>query len=320
MFGLVVPVEQQICRSDTNPAAKPAVETSRTTVLRSRAAGEELADPWLVIIAVELVIFAAIMYWVYLGCPGAQGGIGAILLALLAARALYDGSTLAGREYEREHSGRVTMGTVVGKLSSVRADGSQRIGARRYSRSRWLLRTNGFAIHDDLARLFLTGSFNAWVVEYRYGCEAAYGCSGRDFVPQALWRRLQVGQTVNVRRGKSEMRPARLDENPRWAFAMFDLAFGGVLLVVAAFVSGLLTAPRRREYLTAPAVVTAVEPVKYTDATRFRVRFAYFDPHGDAQESADEVVTATWKPGDACLAVFRAERPDIATFRPRPAA
>jgi hypothetical protein len=27
-----------------------------------------------------------------------------------------------------------------------------------------------------------------------------------------------------------------------------------------------------------------------------------------------------WKPGDDCMAVFRPERPDIATFRPRPAA
>jgi hypothetical protein len=273
-----------------------------------------------VIIAVELVIFAAIIWWMYLGYPGAQIGIGAILLTLLAARALYDGSILAVREYEREHSGRVTMGTVVGKLSSIRADGSQRIGARRNSRSRWLVGTDGFAIHDDLARLFLTGSFNVWVVEYRYGCETPYGCSGRDFVPQALWRRLHVDQTVNVRRGKSEMRPGRLDENSRWAFAMFDLVFGSVLLVAAAIVSGLLTMPRRRGYLTAPAVVTAVEPVTYhDDAKRWRVRFAYFDPHGAPQESADEVATAGWKPGDGCVAVFRPERPDVATFRPRPA-
>ena len=270
------------------------------------------------IIALELLIFAAIIYWMYLGFPGMQRGFAWILLALLAARPLYEGSVLAVREYQREHSGRVTMGVVVGKLSSIGANGSQRIRAPRYYRSRWLM-TNGLAIHDDLARLFLTGSINAWVVEYRYGCELPYGCSGRDFVPQALWQRLHVNQTVNVRRAKSEMRPGRLDENPRWAYAMFDLAFGGVLLVAAAILSGLLTVPRRRGYLTAPAVVTAVEPVKYRDATRFRVRFAYFDPQGTPQESADEVLTA-WKPGDGCLAVFPADRPDIATFRPRPAA
>jgi hypothetical protein len=46
---------------------------------------------------------------------------------------------------------------------------------------------------------------------------------------------------------------------------------------------------------------------------------AYFDPHGAAQESVDEVATE-WKPGDGCVALFRPERPDIATFRPRPAA
>jgi hypothetical protein len=49
------------------------------------------------------------------------------------------------------------------------------------------------------------------------------------------------------------------------------------------------------------------------------VRFAYFDSHGTAQESADEVATAGWKPGDGCVAVFRPELPDIATCRPRPA-
>ena len=180
--------------------------------------------------------------------------------------------------------------------------------------------TNLTPLHDEIAPIILAGSLNAWVIEYRYACDAPYRCLGRDFVPEALWRRLHVDQNVNVRQARTESRSARLDENPQQATATVDLSIAAVLLLVAAVVSGRLTASRPRGYLTAPAVVTAVEPVPYREARRWRVRFAYFDPHGAPQESADEVVTAGWKPGDGCLAVFRPERPDIATFRPRPAA
>jgi hypothetical protein len=93
-----------------------------------------------------------------------------------------------------------------------------------------------------------------------------------------------------------------------------------VLLLVAGVVSGQLTAARPRGYLMAPAVVTAVELVTYRDAKRWRIRFAYFDSDGAPRESADEVGTAGWQPGDGCVAVFRPDRPDIATFQPRSAA
>jgi len=59
-----------------------------------------------------------------------------------------------------------------------------------------------------------------------------------------------------------------------------------------------------------------VEPVTYRDAVRWRIRFAYFDPQGVAQESADEVLTDGWKPGDACVAVFQPNQPDLATMKP----
>ena len=72
---------------------------------------------------------------------------------------------------------------------------------------------------------------------------------------------------------------------------------------------------RRREWITAPAVVLRVEPVKYVDSTRWRIHFAYFDPDGQPQESADEVVTDAWKPGDDCIAVFHALH---RIWRPRP--
>ena len=285
------------------------------------ASGEELADPRHVVFALELLVFGGILYWIYQGCPGTTRGVMTVVVTLFAGHAAFDGATLALREHERDRAGHVTMGVVVNKLSSTGASGSVRIRGPRWRRSRRFLATAGYTLHDEIARVILTGSLNDWVIEYRYACDAQYRCSGRDFVPEALWRRLHVDQNVNVRQARSETRSARLDENPQRATAAVQLSLAALLLLVAAVVSGRLTAVRPRGYLTAPAVVTAVEPVAYSDdAKRWRVRFAYFDPHGAPQESADEVATAGWKPGDGCVAVFRPGRPDIATFRPRPAA
>lgn len=66
--------------------------------------------------------------------------------------------------------------------------------------------------------------------------------------------------------------------------------------------------------MTRSATAIAVEPVKYRDATRWRIPFRYFDVSGIAQESADEVARDSWKPGDACLAVYRRDTPDLATL------
>ena len=100
------------------------------------------------------------------------------------------------------------------------------------------------------------------------------------------------------------------------AFLLVDLAIAGGLLLAALWHLGWRHARRRGGYITAPAVVVTVEPVEYSDITRWRIRFAYFDRQGRPQESAGEVLSATWKPGDDCLAVFPPERPDLASFRP----
>jgi hypothetical protein len=50
-----------------------------------------------------------------------------------------------------------------------------------------------------LARLIATGSPAAWVVQYRFSCDAPNGCSEREFVSKELWMRLRAGQPVNVR-------------------------------------------------------------------------------------------------------------------------
>jgi hypothetical protein len=51
---------------------------------------------------------------------------------------------------------------------------------------------------DRLGRLVLTGSPHARSVDDRYECERPRECSGRDIVPEALWRRLPPGQAISA--------------------------------------------------------------------------------------------------------------------------
>ena len=103
----------------------------------------------------------------------------------------------------------------------------------------------------------------------------------------------------------------------QWKLAAADVALGTGLLFVAGLLSGRLGTFRgRARWVTAPAVVLAVEPVRTGEDPRWRVRFAYFDREGVAQESADEVGTRPWKVGDDCVAVFQPTRPDLATLQP----
>lgn len=239
-----------------------------------------------------------------------------LLIAAVAALAAYDGGTLLFSEAARARHGVVTTAIVVAKIRSPGADGERTI-APRWRRRGPMATQRGFTIHDELARLILTGSPTAWAIDYRYGCELDAGCRGRDFVTETLWQRLSVGQTVNVRRAADEIGAGRLDDNPRRATAIVDVAMAGVLLLVALWCLRRRDAQRANGYMTAPAVVVGVEPVKYRDdVRRWRIRFAYFDREGRRQESADEVLSAAWKPGDDCLAVFPLERPDLAGFRP----
>ena len=273
--------------------------------------------PWLVTYLVVAVIVVACGYFLMTsGRRSMSGGtVPATLLAVAAALAAYDGMTLAVSEYARSHDGRVSPGVVIGKSSSTQVDSSPRARGRGSRRSGSLLITEGYRVHDVLGRLILTGSPSAWIIEYRYACEHAVGCPGRDFVRESLWRKLYTGDPIKVRRANSEYGSSRLDENPQWATAVVDGAIGGALLLVAGLVSGRLTA-RRRRYLTVPAVVTAIEPVTEGGTTRWRITFAYVDHRGTPQESVDRVATDHWKPGDDCLAVFPPGRPDLAGFQP----
>ena len=245
-------------------------------------------------------------------------GIVAFVIAAGGVMAFLDGFMLGVTEDSRTRNGRVLPGVVVEKFSSSSMQGTRRIG-RRGGRDQWRTRpivtANGFAFYDPLARLIVTGSAEAWVVDYRFPCGGGRMCSGRDFVREEQWLPLHTGSTVNVRQADSETTTSRLDGNPQWATAYADVGIGSFLLIVAGVVSGRLVPFRRRRWLTAPAVVTAVEPVPYGDETRWRIRFAYFDRHGQAQESADQVAQGSWKTGDSCVAVYPPDQPDLATLQ-----
>lgn len=246
-------------------------------------------------------------------------GIAAFAFMVAGILALFAGYDLAALEEARFRYGHVYPGHVIEKLSSTGAEGTRHIGTyggRNQVKTRPVVTMSGFHVYDRLARLIVTGTPLAWVVDYQFACDAPRFCSGRDFVSEEQWARLSAGGTVNVRRADGETGSSRLDDNPQWPFALADMGIGAVLLVVAGVLAGRIVLFRRRQWLVVPAVVTAVEPVGYKDATRLRVRFAYFDPKGDPQESADEVAAGTWKPGDDCQAVVRADSPELATLRP----
>ena len=247
-------------------------------------------------------------------------GMAAYVLAVIGVMACFDGFTLAYREENRARFGRVTSGVIVEKFSSSGAHGSRqigRLGGRDQARRRPIVTITGFHIHDVLARLITTGSPAAWVIVYRFPCDAPNGCYERDFVSEELWMRLRAGQPVNVRQAEGESWTGRLDEYPQWKLAAAEIALGAALLFAAGLLSGRISAKfRARRWVTAPAVVLAVEPVRTGEDPRWRIRFAYFDQEGVAQESADEVGTRPWKVGDDCVAVFQPTSPDLATLRP----
>ena len=267
----------------------------------------------------KLGAFVFVAYKLSTGGRLTLPGMATYVLVVIGVMACFDGFTLAYREENRVRYGRVTPGVIFEKLSSTGAQGSRQIGGRGgrdQARRRPIVTSKGFQIHDVLARLIVTGSPRAWVVEYRFSCDAPHGCSGRDFVSEELWMSLRAGQPVNVRQIEGETMTARLDENPQWNLAAANMAIGAALLFVAGLVSGRIGVFRARRWVTAPAVVLAVEPVRYGEDARWRIRFAYFDREGVAQESTAEVGSRAWKVGDSCMAVFQPTRPELATLRP----
>jgi hypothetical protein len=288
----------------------------------SGAAGRRIAVTRAVevflITVLKLAIPVVIAYWIVGGQPFRLRGAAAFLCAGLGLVTFYQGFDRARMEDARARYGRVTTGTVVEKLSELERSGSRYIGprgGRDQVNRRPIVTRKGFWLHERLSRLIATGSPFAWVIAYQFSCDAPRTCEGRDFVSEETWSRIRAGQVVKVREIADEPYSGRLEASPQWTLAFIELGLGSLLLMSARVLSGrpLL---RRREWMTAPAVVMRVEPVTYPDATRWRIHFAYFDRDGQAQESADEVGTGTWKEGDDCIAVYRRKTPDLATLRP----
>jgi Protein of unknown function (DUF3592) len=273
----------------------------------------------LFILLTKLATMVFVTYKLSGRSPFTLRGIGTYGLVIVGVMACFDGFSLAYHEERRARDGRVSSGVVVEKLSSTGAQGSRRIGrwgGRDQVRTRPIVTIKGFQFHDVLARTIATGSPSAWVIDYRLPCDSSYRCFARDFVTEDLWMRLRAGQPVNVRQAGGESTTGRLDENPQWRIATADFAIGAALLCVAGLLSGRITVFRTRRWVTAPAVVLAVEPVRNGEDAGWRVRFAYFDREGVPQESAAVVASTTYKVGDACVAVFQPAHADLATLQP----
>lgn len=295
--------------------ASDSADSARCRSARSLLLRVSLA---LLVLLTKLATMVFVAYKLSIRSPFTLRGIGAYALVIVGVMACFDGFTLAYFEERRARDGHVTSGVVVEKLSSTGAQGSRRIGrrgGRNQARTRPVVTNKGFQLHDVLARTIATGSPSAWVIDYRRPCDSPYRCFARDFVTEDLWMRLREGQPVNVRQARGERTTSRLDENPQWRIAAVDLAIGAALLCGAGLVSGRIRVFRTRRWVTAPAVVLAVEPVRNGEDAGWRVRFAYFDRAGVPQESAAEVARTTYKVGDACVAVFQPAQPDLATLR-----
>lgn len=252
--------------------------------------------PSVVAVLVQLAMFVAVCYYVSTRGFPTPRTVGALLILMVGLGGCWQGFLLAVREDARLRDGTIVAGIVIDK------------------------RPNGPALVPILfpraiAQRVAYRSLDIRAIDYRYPCGGGMRkCSGRDFVPAEYWTRLRIGDAVNVRQGWNESDTGRLDENPQLAFALWHLGLSSLIVYGAAALGGML--PRRRlKYLSAPAVVLAVEPMHRGDEQRWKIRFGYFDAHGHAQESVDEVTVLTVKTGDDCVAVYRPNSPDLATLQ-----
>jgi len=215
------------------------------------------------------IAVVAYPYFMYVGRLK-SGVLSALVISAFAILAAYDGAMLAAREYARAHDGQVTAGIVLSKTSATGLERTEGNPGRRWRHPSLGPLAEGFRPHDMLGRLVLTGSLRAWMMEYKDDCERPQGCFGRDFVPEARWRQLYAGQPVSVCRPRREIDSSRLEDNSQWKTVVVNIASAGALLFIAGLAPGHLKR-RGPRYLTAPAVVTAVEPVRTNDVTRWKL-------------------------------------------------
>ena len=233
------------------------------------------------------------------------GSMAPVVLSVAGAVVFVDGFRLAVVEEYRTRYGHVVTGVV----EDLRTSDLSSTSPLKYSE---------LSTYEQVCRFLLTRSREEWVVHYSYPCAGVTGsCSVHEQVTRGLWTRLNIGQPVAVRQSIDEKRTARLDENPQRGLALVKVALSCVLLALSGFISGRFPLFARQKYLEVAGVVTSVERVQYGDEMRWKVRFAYFDDKGNAQDSVDEVNDPSWKSGDDCRAVYSPKTPDLATLRPR---
>ena len=240
----------------------------------------------------------------------------ALAIAFSALWPLLEGGFELEREVARFERGKVEIGTIVQKLSSSGEAGSRTIGrstSYRPGTTPFINTADGFRAYNLLGRRVLTGTHRAWVIDYRYACGSAGGCLGRDFVTQEVWTRLRAGQTVNVRAVRGRVGSGRLSENRNWPAAAVNLGIGVSLGLVAWLLYGGVKI--RRQYVTAPAVITAVESLASGESLRWRVKYAYFTADGQAVESADEVYVPGIKTGDEWTVTYPPDQPSSGTLQ-----
>lgn len=266
-------------------------------------------------LAAGLLATAAFLSWIWTRKYKGAADTVAVVLWIVGVLILYDGLSLAVLEESRIRYGKVMPGLVERRWTSA-ADAPYGTNYRRHDSS---VRVSAADEYHSLARLLPTGSRDDWAIEYSYSCTIGDGiCHGQDFVNRDLWNRLHVGNSVNVRQANTETTTSRLDENPQRGLALTEMALGCLVLALAGTLSGRVKLFQRPKYLQADATVTSVERVRYGDESRWKVRFAYFDLKGNAQDSADEVNDPSWKPGDACFAIYQPRTPDVATLQRNP--
>ncbi len=258
-----------------------------------------------------LFLFAAVAYLYKTGRLTARN-LAALGLAVSGAPALYDGFRLAVYEDYRDRYGVVTPGIVIRRLSSNGVDGSTSIG-RRYGSTIKTLEQH--KLHQILARRIVTGSAATWGIDYAYSNGGGQRSFGRDFISLERWDTLQRGQPVNVRYVPDRIGSSTIDGEGNWAQALAQMAIGIALLFMAALTAGYFTRTRRPRYVSVPAIVTAVEPVKYRDVERWHVRFMYRDGHGHKHEVGDEFIDRVWNEGDEGVAVYDSAHPEVASLQ-----
>jgi len=233
------------------------------------------------LVAFQVAALAAIGYWIF-ARPSrrySSGAVATLALAGVGAFALIDGFSLAVVEESRARYGQVVTGVVEERLSTTGELGTRTIGGRRQYGRGPTVRTTGFDVYQTMTRAVVTGSFDAWVIDYRYPCSVPGGmCRERDFVPHDL-------VTISSRCARIEFRTidagdieVRLREEGVDAGAAHEaaVAAGGSMQRARVLATDPDLADRRRAFADVPRQIdgTGATVVRIVDDLLARIEAA----------------------------------------------